>query len=268
MFTIGEFSKLCHLSPRMLRHYDAIGLLRPANVGAENGYRYYDASQLAVLMRIETLRGYGFSLGEIPELLTLSEEELAGRVHRQRIKAYEELHSLRKTLRRMENDIVRMEGNHMAQAFLDRYHVITMNVPTQHVFSIRKTIGVGGIHELFQELLAQMERRGLRRAGATQLRYHGEEFSYESMDAEAQGEVAGEAEGVSDLPPQLCAAVTHIGPYDTIKYAYDALCAWLAEHPEYRVCGPAIERYIKDENMVSDPEEYETGILFPIEQVQ
>lgn len=268
MLSIGEFSKLCHISPRMLRHYDAIGLLRPSHIGAENGYRYYDAAQLSALLRIETLKGYGFSLAEITELLTLSEEELAGRIHRRRLKAYEELHSLRKTLRRMEDDIVRMEGTHMAQAFQDKYHVITMNVPAQHVFSIRKVIGISEVHELFQELLARMEQRGLKRAGATQLRYHGEDFNYESMDAEAQVEVAGEADGVSDLPPQLCAAVTHIGPYETVKYAYDALCAWLAEHPEYRVCGPAIERYIKDENMATDPEEYETGILFPIEQVR
>ena len=45
MFTIGEFSKLSRVSARMLRHYDRIGLLSPANVGEENGYRYYEASQ-------------------------------------------------------------------------------------------------------------------------------------------------------------------------------------------------------------------------------
>ena len=57
---------------------------------------------------------------------------------------------------------------------------------------------------------------------------------------------------------------THTGPYENIKYAYDALCGWVAHHPEYKVCGPAIERYIKDEAMVHDPEELETGVLFPV----
>lgn len=40
MLTIGEFSRLSHVSPRMLRHYDALGLLRPETVG-DNGYRYF-----------------------------------------------------------------------------------------------------------------------------------------------------------------------------------------------------------------------------------
>lgn len=266
MFTIGEFSRLSHVSARMLRHYDAIGLLRPAHVGMENGYRYYTAEQLSTLVQIETLKDYGFPLAEIPALLGLPKEELADRMHKQRLKAYAELNSLRKTLRRMEDDIVKMEDNRMS--FQEKYHIITMQNPEQRVFSIRRTIAIGEVHDLFQELLAEMEKRGLKRTGPTQMLYHGEEFSYEDMDAEAQVQVDGEGEGVTTLPAQLCAAVTHIGPYDSIRYAYDALCAWLAEHTEYRVCGPAIERYIRDENMAADPEEYETGVLFPIEKVK
>ena len=38
----------------------------------------------------------------------------------------------------------------------------------------------------------------------------------------------------------------------------------VAHHPEYKVCGLAIERYIKDEAMVHDSEELETGVLFPV----
>ena len=55
MFTIGEFSKLGRISPRMLRYYDAMGLLRPTRIG-ENGYRYYEAAQLETLAEIETLK--------------------------------------------------------------------------------------------------------------------------------------------------------------------------------------------------------------------
>lgn len=49
MFTIGEFSKLSGVSPRMLRHYEALGLFCPAEVGPDNGYRYYTAAQLPEL---------------------------------------------------------------------------------------------------------------------------------------------------------------------------------------------------------------------------
>ncbi len=261
MFTIGEFSRLSHVSSRMLRHYDAIGLLRPACTGAENGYRYYDPSQLTTLMQIETLKSYGFTLAQISELLVLPQEVLVQRIHSRRLKAYEELHNLRKTLSAMEDEIIRMEGKNMVQ---EKYHVIVMETPPQKVFGIRKTINIGEIHDLFQELHKEIKERGLVRAGATQLVYLGEEFSYESMDVEAQVQVSGGHPEVKNIPAQLCVATTHIGPYDRVKDAYDAICGWLSIHTEYKVSGPGFERYIKDEQSVSDPEELETGVLFPV----
>lgn len=40
---IGEFSQLGRVSVRMLRHYDATGLLKPAKVDHLSGYRFYTA---------------------------------------------------------------------------------------------------------------------------------------------------------------------------------------------------------------------------------
>lgn len=261
MLTIGEFSRLGRISARMLRHYDRLGLLRPAYVGDENNYRYYDAAQLSVLSQIETFKEYGFSLAEIAALLGLSREEQARHIHMRRLRAHEEMAGLRRTLRRMEQDIAKMEGIDMSS---ELYHVITMESPAQRMFGLRRRISIGQTHDLFEELYAELKRRGLRRTGATQLIYHGKEFSYEDMDVEAQAEVSGEGEGVQLLPAGLCAAVTHTGPYETLKYAYDALAGWMARHPEYRVCGPAVERYLKDEGMAASPEELETAVLFPI----
>lgn len=259
MLTIGEFSRLSRVSARMLRYYDALGLLRPGRVG-ENGYRYYSEAQLGRAVRIERLKEYGFPLGEIGALLDLPEAELARRVHRRRLEAYRELNALRRTLRRMEGDILRMEGIGMS----DSYHVIVMEDPAQRVFSIRRTIGVDQIHALFQELKAEMAARGLRRAGPTQQLYHGREFSYEAMDVEAQAQVDQDGPEIVERPAQTCAAVIHTGPYEELKYAYDALCAWMARHPEYEICGPAVERYLKDGETAASPEELETGVLFPI----
>ena len=101
MLTIGEFSRLGRISARMLRYYDAIGLLRPEYV-AENGYRFYDQRQLADLQRIRRLNDYGFPLSQISELLTLPEAQLAQRIHRRRMDAYGELNRQRALLRQME----------------------------------------------------------------------------------------------------------------------------------------------------------------------
>ncbi len=52
MFSIGEFTRIGTVSIRTLRHYDEIGLLRPAKVDPETGYRGYSADQLGQLNRI------------------------------------------------------------------------------------------------------------------------------------------------------------------------------------------------------------------------
>ena len=88
------------------------------------------------------------------------------------------------------------------------------------------------------------------------------------MDAEAQVEVSGEAEGVSLRPAMRCVAATYTGPYEGIHAAYDAVCSYLAAHPEWRVCGPSVERYIRDEGMVSDPAELVSAVLFPVERAE
>lgn len=266
MFSIGEFSRRGRISARMLRHYDALGLLSPAYIG-ENGYRYYDEAQLPVLAQIETLKSYGFALSEIGGLLVLPPQALAQKIHVRRLQALRELCALRCKIRQMERDMEQMEGVRMENS---KYHVIVMEAPAQRVFGIRRTIQIAQTHALFETLHREMQARGLRRTGATQLRYLGTEFTYEQMEVEAQAVVSADAqgEGISAIPAGLFAAVTHIGPYEELRYAYETLAAWLQAHPEYEICGPAIERYLKDENMVQNAEELETGVLFPVRMVK
>jgi len=52
MLSIGEFARLGQVSPRMLRHYDDLGMLEPEQVDPSNGYRLYSAHQLGRLHRI------------------------------------------------------------------------------------------------------------------------------------------------------------------------------------------------------------------------
>lgn len=65
MFSIGEFARLGQVSVKKLRHYDGIGLLRPARVDPVTRYRYYTAAQLPLIGRIVALRDLGFGLAEI-----------------------------------------------------------------------------------------------------------------------------------------------------------------------------------------------------------
>ena len=59
MLKIGEFSKLSRVSVRMLRHYDEIGLLKPAEIDHFTDYRYYREDQLPIAGRIAALKDMG-----------------------------------------------------------------------------------------------------------------------------------------------------------------------------------------------------------------
>ncbi len=66
--TIGELSKRTGISPRALRHYDEIGLLRPSGK-SDAGYRLYAGEDVARLQQILSLQTLGFSLEDIAATL-------------------------------------------------------------------------------------------------------------------------------------------------------------------------------------------------------
>jgi DNA-binding transcriptional MerR regulator len=80
MFAIGEFARHGRVSVRVLRHYDAIGLLEPVCVDPATGYRSYEAGQLSRLNRIVALKNLGFTLQQVASILDdqVSTAELRG----------------------------------------------------------------------------------------------------------------------------------------------------------------------------------------------
>ena len=62
---IGEFSRLCRVTVRALRHYEKINLLVPEIIDYSTGYRYYSVGQMQKALTIVNLKGLGFSLEEI-----------------------------------------------------------------------------------------------------------------------------------------------------------------------------------------------------------
>ncbi|MCX5334351.1 MerR family transcriptional regulator [Streptomyces sp. NBC_00140] len=71
MLTIGAFAKACRLSPKALRLYDELDLLRPAKVDPDTGYRYYAVEQLERARLVAWLRRIGMPLARIREVCAL-----------------------------------------------------------------------------------------------------------------------------------------------------------------------------------------------------
>lgn len=66
---IGEFAKLHGVGIQTLHHYDSKGVLKPAWIDPETGYRFYDEESSDQLWKIKALKSAGLSLREICELL-------------------------------------------------------------------------------------------------------------------------------------------------------------------------------------------------------
>ncbi|MFD5158770.1 MerR family transcriptional regulator [Streptomyces hawaiiensis] len=75
MLTIGAFAKACRLSPKALRLYDELDLLRPARVDPDTGYRYYAAGQLEKARLVAWLRRLGMPLAEIRRVCLLHDRD-------------------------------------------------------------------------------------------------------------------------------------------------------------------------------------------------
>lgn len=67
---IGQAAQQARVSAKMVRHYEALGLL-PAVQRSESGYRQYGEQQVHTLRFIKRARDLGFSMPEIAELLKL-----------------------------------------------------------------------------------------------------------------------------------------------------------------------------------------------------
>lgn len=103
---IGQLAAASGVSIRTLRHYDQLGLLSPAERGA-NGYRLYGEAEVERLYRIRALRALGLSLAEVGSALSSWDEpeELAALVDRQ----LAEVRSRRAALGSLEDRLVRLQ---------------------------------------------------------------------------------------------------------------------------------------------------------------
>jgi DNA-binding transcriptional MerR regulator len=261
MFTIGEFSRLCCISARMLRYYDSIGLLHPKEQSEDNGYRLYDYSQLARVTKIQELKRYEFTLDEIKCLLLLDEKGLNKHLEEQLSLIKQKKKHYQEIIKDIETALSHKENQNMSD-----YHVITMIQKEQNVLFAKKTINIceAEFHKLAKDLKETVKKEGLVQTGPVQISYLDEEFNPEHANIEMQVEVSGTCKNVKTIKEGLYVTVIHSGSMKDIPKAYQAIMTWLSIHTDYNICGPSLERLICDETMCSGEDDLKTAVLFPI----
>jgi effector-binding domain-containing protein len=268
LLPIGRFSKVTQLSVKSLRHYADIGLLVPAIVDPQSGYRFYSAAQATEGQVIRQLRALDMPLEDIRSVLRERDADAGRRrlaAHRVRIS--EELDRHQRILAFVDRLLEEGDG-------LMTYEVQVRGQEAQPYMALRlmttqKTIGREA-GEGFGKLFQFLGSKGVAITGVPFARYHGEEFDPEAVDAELCLPVAETLSGNGEivpgtLPPGEVAVTLHAGPYEEISLAYQALGTWIQEHG-HETAGPPQEMYLAGPPQVTDPTDYRTEVAWPIQK--
>ena len=262
---IGRFSKMTRLSVKALRLYDENGLLPPAHVDPQSGYRYYHLGQANRAEAVRILRSVDMPLDEIRAVLETDDPELVHKqlvVHRERLA--ERLAAQERTLAYLESLIQREDG-------IMPYDVQVMDALPQLVAAtkvhtnlsrIGDDIGAG-----FGSLMMALGREGVAPSGSPLIVYH------DVIDEETDGDIeicvpvrsaiSGDPEVYGrELEGGTMATTVHHGPYEQIAAAYHTLTGWISEHG-HDIAGPPREIYLNDPQTVL-PDELLTRVEFPI----
>jgi DNA-binding transcriptional MerR regulator len=268
MFKIGEFSKLVQVPVPTLRYYDEVGLLKPVEVDRFTGYRYYSADQLPRLNRILALKGLGFSLEQISEVLAegLSPEQMRGMFRLRHAQISQQLAEVQSQLIEVEVRLQQIEQ----EETLSTYDVILKPVETLLVASVRATLPEhNNISPLYAEVYAAFGSDA-GEAGQTLAIWYDEDYKAHNVDGAAAFMLrsripeSGRMQ-VHELPAATMATTIHHGSYNTLIKGYEAILKWI-EPKGYQVVGPSREIYLYNTMPVNhDDDSYVTEIQFPVE---
>ena len=264
LLPIGRFSEVCRLSIPALRHYDELGLLHPAAVDPDTGYRYYSMAQATDAERIRTLRFLEMPLPEIRTVLAGDPERIRQilQTHRDR---------LRESAERQRNAIALLDSMLHEEPAM-KYEVHLRETQPQPAASIHGQVAWAEIGPFFGTALSEISdlvaEQGVRFAGPPLTIYHVADAKEAEVDLEVAVpvdetvEAAGRVQAIV-VPGGLVATTIHAGPYQDVGPAYRALAEWIQEHG-HEHAGPPREVYITDPNDVQDPGALRTEVVWPI----
>jgi DNA-binding transcriptional MerR regulator len=262
VFSIGEFARHGRVSVRMLRHYDAIGLLRPAVVDPDSGYRFYQAAQLAELNRIIALKDLGFTLQQVQAIAAekVSAAELRGMLKLRRAEIHAQIEAEQARLTRIEARLATIEDEARVPAdgvVIKRLAAVRVAELTGVAVSYEPECITPVIGPLYQELWQRIASTGISPAGPALAWYEdapdGEGavmvHAAVPVNVVSTGPGGGQGFTVLDLPEVAsAAAIIHHGSMDDVMPTGQALARWV-DASGYRSAG-----YTREITLQWDPD--------------
>ncbi|MDJ0342031.1 MerR family transcriptional regulator [Streptomyces sp. H10-C2] len=255
MFTIGDFAKHGRVSVRMLHHYDAIGLLRPARTDPASNYRFYEAGQLSRLNRIIALKDLGFSLQQVRSILDeqVSAEQLRGMLRLRRAELAETMAAAATRLTRVEARLRTIES----EGRMTTDDVVVKRIPAVRVAELTGAAAgfdpehIGPvIGPLYDELCRRLEAAGVAVTGPGVAYYEDTPEGDGAITVHAGMTVTAEPRdghdfAMVDLPAiESAATIVHHGSMDNILSTVQTLARW-TDTAGFRATGYARELYLE-----------------------
>jgi DNA-binding transcriptional MerR regulator len=241
---IGDFSKMTFLSVKALRHYHEVGLLAPAEIDPDTGYRRYDAAQVPTAQVIRRLRELDMSLDEVRAVIEAPDvgaRNAAIGAHLRRMEG--ELEQTRETVKSLRLLLDDTPAAPVAVGY-------RVDEPS-HVLAIRDEIAYADLFAWLDEALAELDAAAEHRTDPD-----GALFSSELMEDEF-GEIVAVVPGTGtsggrvhalELPRVEYAVAVHAGPLEEIDRTYGALGTVVAQRA-IGVQGPLRENYLGDDRV-------------------
>jgi DNA-binding transcriptional MerR regulator/effector-binding domain-containing protein len=238
MLKIGDFSKICQISIKALRHWDTIGLLKPALIDPATNYRYYSIEQIDDVNRILAFRALGLSLSESARLLHEhpSTDDIRSMLLAKRTEIAEQIEKAEATLKAIDSRLRVMES--VSSGF--PYEVVLKSVGEISILAVRTVVAdLESLVSLLEESYPYARQKDNTNLLAI---FHDEGYEVESIDVEIGFPVESLAakpialkhdlQMVPRLLPAvpLLASTVHRGEWLTLSEGYMRLGQWIDQH--------------------------------------
>ncbi|MGS5515739.1 MerR family transcriptional regulator [Clostridioides difficile] len=274
MFKIGEVSKLTQISIRMLRYYDELGILKPAEIDKYTGYRLYSVEQISTLQKIVLLRDSKFSVAEISNILhNWDDEFVIQELNRKKNEIQKEIQQEKQRINKIDKFI---EGLKCDKDEI-RHNVVFKKIPSYKIISLREIIPdyfyEGILWKKLSDFINEEHIEVSRQSNNNIAFYHDEELTGNGVDVEVGMVVKKFGKNKSKFTYReteevdIMACTMVYGPYENIAGAYESFCYWLDKNSDYKMSGVNRQLGHKGEHNESNPENYLTEVQIPLIKV-
>lgn len=264
LYKIGMFAAMNHITVKTLRFYEEQGLLMPALIHPETGYRYYTLSQIAVLHQITALKLAGFTLEEITHINSGADEKAV--LLKKKSELLAKISDLTKQIAVVDGYLSKRKTGLSAP-------VLIKNIPeTTVAFMQIRLESYDRLFDRMPEMGALMEKAGCECALPEYCFTNYLEPGYKDGDipveicesvVEAKKET-GELR-FKTLPEIRAACVFHKGSYRTFSESYEAVLRYIEENG-YEIAGEIRESYIDGIWNKDDESQWLSEIQVPVKR--